>query len=463
MLRKVRLDMLTEAAHHNVNLILTGLFNATLETSNAWRTVLELVEAHAGSALFIRLTFEREELLRRVQQEDLRTLGAHERIAGALRHVLTRPVRSAFESGHHPRCSIRSSNSNYPAPRHPCRMSATFPSQTVRTAVARALGRPALESEITLRPSTAHQSNRLYDVYVQGVHLIAKEYLRADRPEAAHHEYAALRHVESLQLAPEPVFFSRSVGPVVVYRYMEGNMWDRRVPLARELRDLAELWLRFHELETGGLWMSTGQATPWPGIVARLRAPLVAYARWADGRSSQSRAAARLCLEALERCVTAAAPLMASGTPPLCFCQSDARFANVIARPDGRLRLVDWEDSGLRDPAREVADLFMHPNQEDLLDFAAWQPFLSLYVDGRRHDSEFERRLQGCLTLFPVFWLGILLADGLRRITAVEFETWRINEMEPNTRLRRYLARAQAWPDPDPNTVLAKLGDVAFF
>jgi broad-specificity NMP kinase len=33
MLRKVRRDMLTEAAHHNVNLILTGVFNGTLETS----------------------------------------------------------------------------------------------------------------------------------------------------------------------------------------------------------------------------------------------------------------------------------------------------------------------------------------------------------------------------------------------------------------------------------------------
>jgi hypothetical protein len=68
-------------------------------------------------------------------------------------------------SGHHPRCSIRRSNSNYPALRHQYRMSATFPSQTVRTAVACALGRPVLESEITLRPAAPHQSNRLYDVY----------------------------------------------------------------------------------------------------------------------------------------------------------------------------------------------------------------------------------------------------------------------------------------------------------
>jgi len=145
------------------------------------------------------------------------------------------------------------------------------------------------------------------------------------------------------------------------------------------------------------------------------------------------------------------------------FCRSDARVANVIARSDGRIGLVDWEDSGLRDPAREVADLLMHPNQEDLLDFAAWQPFLSVYVDGRRHDSEFEQRLRGYLAVFPVFWLGILLADGMRRIADGEFETWMVNEMEPNARLRRYLTRAQAWPDPDPTAALSKLGDVVFF
>ena len=74
-------------------------------------------------------------------------------------------------------------------------MSATFPSQMVRRAVACALGRCASESEITLRPTAPHQSNRLYDVYVDGEHLIAKEYLRADIPDAAQHEYEAFRYL----------------------------------------------------------------------------------------------------------------------------------------------------------------------------------------------------------------------------------------------------------------------------
>ena len=74
-------------------------------------------------------------------------------------------------------------------------MSATFPPETVRTAVGCALGQYVPENEITLRPAAPHQSNRLYDVYVEGEHLIAKEYLRAEVPDAAPHEYAALRHL----------------------------------------------------------------------------------------------------------------------------------------------------------------------------------------------------------------------------------------------------------------------------
>jgi hypothetical protein len=177
-------------------------------------------------------------------------------------------------------------------------------------------------------------------VRVQGQQLIAKEYLRADRPSAARHEYDALRRLEALHLAPKPLFFDPRVGPVVVYRYMEGEMWDRRVPSAAELGALAELWLRFHCLGTDGFWLATGQARSWGEIEARVRAPVQSYAVWADRTAPQFRHAAGLCLEALDRSLAAARRFIPSQTP-LCFCRSDARFANVIARTDGRLGLVD--------------------------------------------------------------------------------------------------------------------------
>jgi len=74
MLRKIRCDMPAEAAHHNVDLILTGVFNGTQETVNAWREMLEPVEAHGGSVLWVQLTCEREELFRRLPHEQRRRL-----------------------------------------------------------------------------------------------------------------------------------------------------------------------------------------------------------------------------------------------------------------------------------------------------------------------------------------------------------------------------------------------------
>jgi thiamine kinase-like enzyme len=127
-----------------------------------------------------------------------------------------------------------------------------------------------------------------------------------------------------------------------------------------------------------------------------------AYAAWVERHAPQRRRTAQLCLEALERGLATTASLLPSEAP-LCFCRSDPRFANVLTRPDGRLGLVDWEDSGLRDPAREVADLLLHPNQEDLLDAHGWKAFLTPYPASRRSHPGFQDRLRGYLGHLPRF------------------------------------------------------------
>jgi hypothetical protein len=96
--------------------------------------------------------------------------------------------------------------------------------------LARVIGRPALDHRDQHSSGTAHQSNRLHDVRIEGKHL-------------------------------DP-----NVGPVVVYHYMKGEMWNRRVPSAAELRALAELWLRFHHLQADGLWVAIGQAAAWSAV-----------------------------------------------------------------------------------------------------------------------------------------------------------------------------------------------------
>ena len=65
--------------------------------------------------------------------------------------------------------------------------------------------------------------------------------------------------------------------------------------------------------------------------------------------------------------------------------------------------------------------------------------------------------------LFPLFWLAILLPVGVRLAHTNQLNTWHINSQQPNQCLRRYLARAQAWPDLDFTPQLAQLEDVVFF
>jgi aminoglycoside/choline kinase family phosphotransferase len=154
---------------------------------------------------------------------------------------------------------------------------------------------------------------------------------------------------------------------------------------------------------------------------------------------------------------------LAGYSAPLCFCRADARFANVIRRPDGRLGLVDWEDSGLRDPARDVADLLTHPNQEDLVAPEAWDSFLQPYLAGRAAvDPQLARRVQLYLAIFPLYWLATLLGRGMRLAAADGLDGWTVNGLPANVRLRRYLARALAWPQADGAPWLARLEGVTF-
>jgi hypothetical protein len=118
-------------------------------------------------------------------------------------------------------------------------------------------------------------------------------------------------------------------------------MWVRRVPSPCELATLAETWLRVHRLPTNGVWMATGQSLAWVDVVTRPQSRIQMYAYWANRRGSERRDVARLCLDALERCLTVGASMIPAD-PPQCLCRSDRRFANVLARPDGCLGLVDW-------------------------------------------------------------------------------------------------------------------------
>jgi len=110
----------------------------------------------------------------------------------------------------------------------------------VHAAVECVIGRALDPHEILPRAKRRASGQPPVDVFHDGRHLVVKAFREEGRAGAAEREFAALRLVEGLDLAPKPVFFDPAVGPVVVYEYLEGTMWDRRVPSATELGALAE-------------------------------------------------------------------------------------------------------------------------------------------------------------------------------------------------------------------------------
>lgn len=333
----------------------------------------------------------------------------------------------------------------------------------LRQIIAQAVG-PKVECRISVRPPLTYQSNRLYDVWVNGRHLIAKEFLKPDEwQDAPAREFRALQILEPLDIAPCPVLYDPEIAPIVVYEFMDGEMWDRKRPLPHELAQLAKVWTKMHAIPTERLWLARDQYVPLPALESRFRDSIQRYAEWTAVAFTAGQDAAAHCFDLLTQVRTAAQEL--TEYPSIrSFCRLDNRFANIIQRPDGRLGLVDWEDSGLHDPARDLADLITHANQEDLLEMDGWRPFLIHFLATRTLlDPTIQKRCHLYMAILPILWLAILLDSGVRKANAQDITGWQINGLPANERLRRYLARALAWPDTTFHSQLAALEQVKFF
>lgn len=310
------------------------------------------------------------------------------------------------------------------------------------------------------------QSNQLFDVWQNGRHCIAKHYLKTDElNDAPHREFKALQLLAPLDIAPQPVFYDPDLGPVVIYEFLEGTMWDRTRPTAVQLQQLAELWLTLNDLPSDGLWLSRGMERTMQDVSAMFHNYLNRYEAWARQHFQAGLEGVPHCQGVLDRLPTILDSFAQLPDPTLLFCRSDPRFANVIQRPDGRLALVDWEDCGLRDPARDTADLLTHPNQEDLLRDEEWDAFLRPYTTKRlKTDPNFNERVHHYLAIFPIFWLLLLLNSGANRaMSGKPIKEWQPNRIPVNIQLRRYLARAQAWPAKPTAVDLASLAKLNFF
>lgn len=325
----------------------------------------------------------------------------------------------------------------------------------------------AASARISARKPLDHQSNNLYDAWADGRHFIVKEYLKPEEwNDSPLREFHSLELLAPLDIAPRPIHYAPAApprNPVVIYEYLHGEMWDRRKPDAAQLAQLAEVWLKMNSAPTEGLWLSRNFGQSLAPLVERFRGYFHAHADWASAEFKAGERAAGLCLTILDQ-RRAVIDELAQCDPVLCFCRSDPRFANVIQRPDGRAAYVDWEDAGLRDPATDVADLLTAPNQEDLLTPDEWQSFLRPYLAAREtFDQNLWHRIVLYQALFQLYFLAVLVYRNVERLRAGQATMAHVNGMPINLRLRRYLARALAWPEMEFSRQLESLEGIEFF
>lgn len=337
--------------------------------------------------------------------------------------------------------------------------------------VARLAGCSPSAMRIGLRAPLDHQSNRLYDAWADGRHLIVKEYLKPEELSTAPvYEHRALELLAPLDVAPRPVGLdeehSPKRGPIVVYEFLDGEMWGRRKPSGEELRALAEIWLTVDSISAQVDWEARGTNRSVAERYARFHDRMLAFRAWTEEAFPAGTAAALRSLDVLDRRWPEVRELDACSAQGmrLSFGPADTRFANVIRRPDGRLGLVDWEDGGLGDPARDLVGTVSHPEQEDLLTPDEWQAFLEPYLAVLVPlDVLLPRRIKLYRAIDSIFWLSVLFQEGLRRAEQGQFAGWTINGLPANERLRRYLARGLAWPDHDFSRQLDGLAALTFF
>jgi hypothetical protein len=274
--------------------------------------------------------------------------------------------------------------------------------------------------------------------------LAIKFTLRDDRDRAGR-EWNTLHALAEagLAIAPLPILLDRDLyaWPVVVQSWVEGE------PLLHPPHDDAD-WeailahmLAVHQLTADRVQRSL----PAPVLNASTAAEALAQIRWQLERVPDEDRPPRLTalIDKVERC-----RFPAWDAPTLTLCRADPHMRNFIRR-DGPWASVDWEYSGLGDPAFDIADLIAHIAHLDV-PAARWDWFIDQYT-ARNADADSRTRIDVYLPLMLVWWTA--------RVVRYLHETdrgldQRLVEPAPNWRaakeaeLSTYFDRAERALDP---------------
>jgi aminoglycoside phosphotransferase (APT) family kinase protein len=280
-------------------------------------------------------------------------------------------------------------------------------------------------------------NNSLFRVQVAGETYACKLFV-VDERRRAYREWAALNQVwrGGLSLAPRPVAYLPDGPlpvPAVIYGWVDGvslthepltadflvelvnTLWRiHRVPLA----PAPEVLTAFHQPSRFTDYLTeiqtnTEQIRAWVGQT-NAKPQLLAH-RIAD--------LAELLPALVEALRLAEAAIGDARLDDICPADSlirvDGNLDNILRGADKRLTFVDWEYSGLGDPAYDLAELRWHPAAWDLPG-EWWDAALAAYAP-LPGDSSFAQRLALFNRLLPIWWVGrnlLFLLEGAGQIAA---------------------------------------------
>lgn len=207
-----------------------------------------------------------------------------------------------------------------------------------------------------IQPVGGGANNRLYRATSAHADLAVKWTLRDERDRAGR-EYAALALLEraGLALAPRALLLDRERYrlPVVVQSWLAGEVLAGPPHADDDWHALVGHLAAFH---------TATAARPLPDLADAV----LTASSGQEGKALVAHHAARLPAEAqpptlrrlLARFEAWTPPRWP--TPPRALCRTDANWRNLLSRPEAWAS-VDWENSGVGDPAFDLADLLTHP------------------------------------------------------------------------------------------------------